>query len=104
VIEFIVVFSLGLALLFFICKCAYLLAREKRNRDSKAVGVELSRIQSSSKQTSTTGLSESVTPITRCHSSPLLTHQPLDFRRRLRYQSERGESSLDSHSNTPYSY
>ena len=48
VVESILVISLGLLLLFFICKCAVVLAREKRRR--KAKEIELSKLEHSSKE------------------------------------------------------
>ncbi|GFQ03406.1 protein gamete expressed 2 [Phtheirospermum japonicum] len=49
VIESIVVFSLGLVLLFFICKCARVLVHEKKRQ--RAEQIELSKYQGSSKET-----------------------------------------------------
>ncbi|XP_042050502.1 protein GAMETE EXPRESSED 2-like isoform X1 [Salvia splendens] len=48
VVESILVISLGLLLLYFICKCAVVLAREKRRR--KAKEIELSKLEHSSKE------------------------------------------------------
>uniref|UniRef100_A0A5B7BHD6 Uncharacterized protein n=1 Tax=Davidia involucrata TaxID=16924 RepID=A0A5B7BHD6_DAVIN len=96
VIEFIMVFSLGVLLLYFTCKCAFVLVNEKRSRDDQ--DIELSRFQSFHKRTSTTDLSENVTHFTGCCSSPLfLSSQPSNFRQRSRRQSEIGESSKDTH-------
>ncbi|XP_022864989.1 protein GAMETE EXPRESSED 2 isoform X1 [Olea europaea var. sylvestris] len=49
VVESIVVFSLGVLLLYFMCKCALVLIHEKRRQ--KAPDIELSKVQSSSKRT-----------------------------------------------------
>lgn len=46
VIEFLSVLSLGLMLLFFTCKCAILLVKEKRQRQNPRNHQELSRVQS----------------------------------------------------------
>ncbi|KAK4338873.1 hypothetical protein RND71_040335 [Anisodus tanguticus] len=45
IIEFILVFSLGVILLFFICKCAFVLINEKRRQASQ--DFELSNVQNS---------------------------------------------------------
>ncbi|KAK6161087.1 hypothetical protein DH2020_004468 [Rehmannia glutinosa] len=55
VIESIVVFSLGIILLFFICKCAVVLVHEKKRQ--KAQEIELLKLQGSSKQTLAVGSS-----------------------------------------------
>ncbi|KAA8548952.1 hypothetical protein F0562_000636 [Nyssa sinensis] len=95
VIEFIMVFSLGVLLVYFTCKCAIVLVNEKRSRDDQ--DIELSRVQSSHKRTSTTDLSENVTHFTGCCSSLFLSSQPSNFRQRSRRQSENGESSKGTH-------
>lgn len=51
VIEFIVVFPLGVLLLFFMCKCAVFLVCEKKKHDFQAPNIELARVQSSCKKT-----------------------------------------------------
>ncbi|KAL7104906.1 hypothetical protein ACP275_07G011600 [Erythranthe tilingii] len=49
VIESVFVFSLGLLLLFFVCKCAFVLVYEKKRKKDKEI--ELLRIEGSYKQT-----------------------------------------------------
>ncbi|KAG8369910.1 hypothetical protein BUALT_Bualt14G0062500 [Buddleja alternifolia] len=53
IIESVVVFSLGLLLLFFICKCAVVLVHEKKMREAQ--DIELSKIQGSTKHTLAVG-------------------------------------------------
>ncbi|KAK3016337.1 hypothetical protein RJ639_005721, partial [Escallonia herrerae] len=54
VIEFIFLFSLGVLLLFFMCKCAMVLIHEKRRCVRQGQDIELSRIQHSNQQTAFT--------------------------------------------------
>lgn len=49
VLEFIVVLFLGLLLVLFVCKCAIVLIREKRNH--KAEEIELATTQTSHEET-----------------------------------------------------
>jgi hypothetical protein len=49
VIEFLLVFSLGVLLLFFTCKCAFLLVNERRNRHMESS--EIASVQSSHEPT-----------------------------------------------------
>ncbi|GMY27774.1 protein GAMETE EXPRESSED 2 isoform X1 [Fagus crenata] len=92
VVEFFMVFSLGVLLLFFSCKCAILLVNERKSQHMKAS--ELSNVQSSNEQTLSTTPSEDVTYYTGCCSSPfLLGSQLSNFRKRSRRLSGKGESS-----------
>ncbi|XVE65590.1 hypothetical protein DITRI_Ditri08aG0012400 [Diplodiscus trichospermus] len=77
-IEFLSVLSLGLMLLFFTCKCAILLVKEKRQRHDPR-NLELARVQSFQEGTSNTNSTpEDAIRFTGCCSSPLvLTQQPL---------------------------
>ncbi|XVF66194.1 hypothetical protein PTKIN_Ptkin10aG0015900 [Pterospermum kingtungense] len=80
VIEFISVITLGLMLLFFTCKCAILLVKEKRQRQKNHPrNHELSRLQSLQTETlSTNSIEEDAIHFTGCCSSPLLlSKQPL---------------------------
>ncbi|XP_059632750.1 protein GAMETE EXPRESSED 2 [Cornus florida] len=97
VIESITVFCIGILLLYFTCKCATVLATEKRSRDAQ--DIELSRTHKSSrKQTTSINLSENATHFNECYSSPvLLSNQPSNFRQRSRRLSRHGESSKATH-------
>ncbi|KAK7329466.1 hypothetical protein VNO77_23635 [Canavalia gladiata] len=70
VIEFVIMFTLGGLLLYFTCKCAILLAHERRNCEKRSS--ELSNVQSSHRQTSSPNISENATYFTACCSSPSL--------------------------------
>ncbi|XP_022760596.1 protein GAMETE EXPRESSED 2 [Durio zibethinus] len=75
VIEFLLVLSLGLMLLFFTCKCAILLVKEKR-RQQNPRNLELSTMQSIQKETlSTNSTEDDAIHFTGCCSSPLLHAQ-----------------------------
>ncbi|XP_040999914.1 protein GAMETE EXPRESSED 2 isoform X4 [Juglans microcarpa x Juglans regia] len=93
VIEFLVVFSFGVLLLFFICKCAILLANERRKRHAKTS--EPSIVQSSYDRTPSRNLSQDATHFTGCFSSSFLPGSQLsNFRKRSRRRlSGKGESS-----------
>ncbi|XP_035539141.1 protein GAMETE EXPRESSED 2 isoform X2 [Juglans regia] len=85
IIEFLVVFSFGVLLLFFICKCAILLVNERRNRHAKTS--EPSILQSSYDRTD-------ATHFTGCFSSSFLPGSQLpNFRKRSSRLSGKGESS-----------
>ncbi|KAL2464204.1 Protein GAMETE EXPRESSED 2 [Forsythia ovata] len=110
VVESIVVFSLGILLLYFMCKCAFVLIDEKRRQ--KAPAIELSKVQSSSKQTPCVDLPENVKRITGGCSIPFLcSSQTSNFRQRSLQRSRGGESdhmvqsssqsSIDQHKKTP---
>ncbi|CAK9170054.1 unnamed protein product [Ilex paraguariensis] len=101
VIEFFMVFSLGLLLLFFICKCAFVLIQEKRKHDVQHI--ELSELQGSHKRNSNTDCSEDVTDFTGCCSSPFfLSCQPSNFRQGSSHQLGNVETDKDTH-NVPQS-
>ncbi|KAL7254957.1 hypothetical protein ACSBR1_009171 [Camellia fascicularis] len=81
VIEFILIFSLGVLLLYYTCKCTIVLVNEKRSRGAR--NIELCQVQSSSKKTSSTDLSENVTHFTGWCPRPFLRmSQPSNFRQR----------------------
>lgn len=69
VIEFVVVFFLGVILLFFTCKCAYLLVNEKRRSNIRKIDV--SDKQGSQKQLLGANLNEDATNFTRCFKNRL---------------------------------
>ncbi|CAL5413093.1 unnamed protein product [Camellia sinensis] len=95
VIEFILIFSLGVLLLYYTCKCAIVLVNEKRSRGAR--NIELCQVQSSSKKTSSTDLSENVTHFTGwCPRPSLRMSQPSNFRQRSNCGSRNGESSNDT--------
>ncbi|KAH7842189.1 hypothetical protein Vadar_002493 [Vaccinium darrowii] len=86
-IESILVFSLGVLLLYFTCKCAIVLVHDKRRPAPR--DIELSQ--------SSTDLSENVTHFTGWCSSPMFKSQPSNIRQRSFRQSGYGESSKDIH-------
>ncbi|GMP76486.1 hypothetical protein CsSME_00033135 [Camellia sinensis var. sinensis] len=95
VIEFILIFSLGVLLLYYTCKCAIVLVNEKRSRGAR--NIELCQVQSSSKKTSSTDLSENVTHFTGwCPRPSLRMSQPSNFRQRSNCGPRNGESSNDT--------
>ncbi|KAH7842539.1 hypothetical protein Vadar_006525 [Vaccinium darrowii] len=114
-IESILVFSLGVLLLYFACKCAIVLVHDKRRPAPR--DIELSRYKvpvrelkyespstaSHGAQTqhihiaSSTDLSQSVTHFTGWCSSPLFKSQPSNICQRLFRQLGHGESSKDIH-------
>ncbi|XP_057433554.1 protein GAMETE EXPRESSED 2 isoform X2 [Lotus japonicus] len=94
VIEFVIIFSLGVLLLYLTCKCAILLVHERRNREKRAS--ELSTAQSSQTQTSSMNKPENATYFTGCCPSPSLLRfgmQSSNFRQRSRRLFHIGESS-----------
>nr|GMD66345.1 protein GAMETE EXPRESSED 2 [Ipomoea batatas] len=94
IMEFIFVFSLGVLLLFFICKCAISLVKERRKK-KKAPKIELATIQESHECNSA---SRNVSDFTGCSSTSfLLTTWPSHFRQRSRKKPEMGESSHSVH-------
>ncbi|CAK7322575.1 unnamed protein product [Dovyalis caffra] len=81
VVEFLMVLSLGGLLLFFTCKCAMHLVKERRSISVQ--NSQLSSMQNSQKKTSSTDFSEDTTNFTGCCSSPfLLSGQTCNFRQR----------------------
>ncbi|PNY15797.1 gamete protein, partial [Trifolium pratense] len=85
VIEFVIIFSLGLLLLYFTCKCAILLVHERRKNEKRSS--EPSNDQSSQGQTSSMNMPENAThPTGCCGSSSLLRFrmQSSNFRQRSR--------------------
>ncbi|XP_027338299.1 protein GAMETE EXPRESSED 2 [Abrus precatorius] len=102
VIEFVIMFSLGVLLLYFTCKCAILLAHERRNCKKKSS--ELSTVPSSDKETSSVNISENATHFTGCCSSPSLLcfgMQSSNFRQRFRPLFQVGESSTAINQTSP---
>ncbi|XP_052190913.1 protein GAMETE EXPRESSED 2 isoform X2 [Diospyros lotus] len=94
VIESILVFSLGVLLLYFTCKCAIVLVNEKRSH--MAWEIELPKVERSSSRNSNPDLSENVTHFTGCCSSTMLKNQPSTFFcQRSRDQSGNGNCSKD---------
>ncbi|GLU08406.1 hypothetical protein SLE2022_253210 [Rubroshorea leprosula] len=90
VIEFLVLFLLGLLLLFFTCKCAILLVNEKRRSNIR--NSDQSCMQSSQKQPSGSNQNKDATHFTRCFKSPFFHHssKPSTFRQRSSRSSARG--------------
>ncbi|KAL3505706.1 hypothetical protein ACH5RR_031088 [Cinchona calisaya] len=94
VVEFIVVLSLGVLLLFYISKCVIMLIHEKRRNEIQ--GIELSKVQMSDQQAISKDLSGKMTLFTDCCSSfSLFSGQPLS----VGSQSPNGtrESSQEMH-------
>ncbi|KAI4317565.1 hypothetical protein L6164_025428 [Bauhinia variegata] len=95
IIEFVIMFTLGMSLVYFTCKCAILLAKERRNRDVKLS--ELSTAQSSMQPS--TNMPDNATCFTASCSSSSLLGRSSCFRQRSRHVSQIGESSKEvSHS------
>ncbi|KAK6930191.1 hypothetical protein RJ641_004285 [Dillenia turbinata] len=96
VIEFLVTFSLGVLLVFYMCKCAFVLLKEKRSPDARTS--EPSKLPNSLKQASGINLTEDVTYLSGCCPSPLsFGEQSSNFRQRSRKQSKQGESSSEAY-------
>ncbi|KAJ4955934.1 hypothetical protein NE237_012717 [Protea cynaroides] len=94
VIEFIMMFALGVLLLFFTCKCAIALGNERKSR--RARSIKLSRQENFQKHTSSGTSSENVTYFTAACSSPFtLRSQSSNFCERSCGQSGSGSSSKD---------
>ncbi|KAJ4826072.1 hypothetical protein Tsubulata_041704 [Turnera subulata] len=70
IIEFLVVFTLGMVLLFFTCKCAFLLVDE-RSRSYGPRNGQKPKAPDFQENTLSTGLSGSTIHFTKCCSSPL---------------------------------
>ncbi|OIW14092.1 hypothetical protein TanjilG_11437 [Lupinus angustifolius] len=70
VIEFVIMFSLGVLLLYFTCKCSILLVHERGKSDKKSK--KLSTMRSSKRKTTSMNVSENATCFTGCCSSPSL--------------------------------
>ncbi|KAF6176765.1 hypothetical protein GIB67_031576 [Kingdonia uniflora] len=95
VIEFIMIFFLGALLLFFICKCAFLLGNERRSRYT--TDIKPSGLEKFAEPASAADLSRSATYFTACCSSPFLHRsQTSNFRQRSRRQSGTGNHSSQS--------
>ncbi|KAJ9699630.1 hypothetical protein PVL29_005479 [Vitis rotundifolia] len=91
VVEFVVVFFLGVLLLFFTCRCAIVLINERRSCDIK--NIRLSKVSSLHKPTPNTDLSADATYFTGCCPSRLLlTGQPSNFHQRSHHYSGHGDS------------
>ncbi|XP_073223922.1 protein GAMETE EXPRESSED 2 isoform X2 [Cicer arietinum] len=102
VIEFVIIFSLGLLLLYFTCKCAILLVHERRKHEKRTS--EPSTDQSSQGKTSSMNIPENATYSGGCClSSSLLRFrmQSLNFRQRSRPLFEVGEPSKVVNSSSP---
>ncbi|KAH0728171.1 hypothetical protein KY284_004036 [Solanum tuberosum] len=67
IVEFILVLSFGVILLFFICKCAFVLINEKRRQASQ--DFEFSNVQNSQEGTLTKDLSDKMTRVRGCCSN-----------------------------------
>ncbi|XP_043719038.1 protein GAMETE EXPRESSED 2 isoform X2 [Telopea speciosissima] len=93
VIEFIMMFALGVLLLFFTCKCAIALENERKNRCAR--NIKHSRQGNFQKHTSSGTSSENVTYFTAACSST--RSQPSNFCQRSRRLSGNGRSSKDEH-------
>ncbi|ONI28226.1 hypothetical protein PRUPE_1G132400 [Prunus persica] len=91
VLEAIIVFSLGSALLFFTCKCATRLVNERRNKATR--GPEPESTHSLRKGTPKTNVSEHATHLTGSCSSPLLGSQRPNFRQRSSCRQSGDEES-----------
>ncbi|XP_054805577.1 protein GAMETE EXPRESSED 2-like [Prosopis cineraria] len=102
IIEFLIIFSLGVLLLYFTCRCAILLVNERRNRGEKPP--EISAMQGLQKQTSSTEISENASHFTGCCSSPSLLgfgRHSSNFRQRSRRVSQIGETSMAVNRSSP---
>ncbi|KAJ7955133.1 protein GAMETE EXPRESSED 2 [Quillaja saponaria] len=94
VIEFVILFSLGVALLYFTCKCAILLVHERRNHDTRASDLTSSQVSNKLTVQSSKNVTENPTYFPDCCSSSfLLGGQSSNFRQRFRSQSQIGEPS-----------
>lgn len=91
VLEAIIVFSLGSAVLFFTCKCATRLVNERRNKATR--GPEPESTHSLHKGTPKTNVSEHATHLTGSCSSPLLGSQRPNFRQRSSCRQSGDEES-----------
>ncbi|KAF2300177.1 hypothetical protein GH714_010418 [Hevea brasiliensis] len=95
IIEFLMVLSFGVVLLFFTCKCAILLVNERSSckfQNSKQSGLRNFQKESG-------GLSEKTTEFTGgCSRLLSLFHRPLNFRQRSCRHFGVRESGLDVHS------
>ncbi|MCD7455627.1 hypothetical protein HAX54_028836 [Datura stramonium] len=74
--EFILVISLGVILLFFICKCAFVLIKEKRRQEASQ-DFELSKVQNSQEGTLTEDLPDKLTRVTGCCSNSFMSNLQL---------------------------
>ncbi|KAK4737674.1 hypothetical protein R3W88_001371 [Solanum pinnatisectum] len=75
IVEFILVLSFGVILLFFICKCAFVLINEKRRQASQ--DFELSNVQNSQEGTLTKDLSDKMTRVRGCCSNFFMSNLQL---------------------------
>ncbi|XXG51751.1 hypothetical protein AAC387_Pa03g0252 [Persea americana] len=80
IIEFIIMLLFGVALLFFICKCAIALGNERRN--NKVNDNKISKVDDLNKSASSVTSSENLTYFTGCSTSFLLRKSSSDFRQR----------------------
>nr|XP_009757468.1 PREDICTED: protein GAMETE EXPRESSED 2 [Nicotiana sylvestris] len=71
IIEFILVLALGVILLFFTCKCAFVLFNEKKRQAPQ--DFEFSKVQSSQEGTLTGDLSDKMTRLRGCCSNSFLS-------------------------------
>ncbi|KAF2300176.1 hypothetical protein GH714_010391 [Hevea brasiliensis] len=113
IIEFLMVLSFGVVLLFFTCKCAILLVNERSSckfQNSKQSGLRNFQKESSTSfcclnylTQSRVGLSEKTTEFTGgCSRLLSLFHRPLNFRQRSCRHFGVRESGLDVHSPSIY--
>ncbi|KAL1807376.1 hypothetical protein ACET3Z_024366 [Daucus carota] len=105
--EFIALFSLGMVLMLFTCKCALVLVRERKGRQiDQAQNVELSGIQHAFKETICADSSEDTSHfIGCCSSSPLFSRSRRNFRQQdgnvNKGSSSLSQSSSDQHKEIP---
>ncbi|KAF2300174.1 hypothetical protein GH714_010367 [Hevea brasiliensis] len=97
IIEFLMVLSFGVVLLFFTCKCAILLVNERSS--CKFQNSKQSGLRNFQKESSRVDLSEKTTEFTGgCSRLLSLFHRPLNFRQRSCRHFGVTESGLDVHS------
>ncbi|XP_043811486.1 protein GAMETE EXPRESSED 2-like isoform X7 [Manihot esculenta] len=97
IIEFLMVLSFGVVLLFFTCKCAILLVNERSS--FKFQNSKQSTLRNSQKESSSADLSEKTTDLTGgCSQYLSIYHRTSSFRQRSSRQFEIAESGQDIHS------
>ncbi|KAL5701321.1 hypothetical protein ACHQM5_026668 [Ranunculus cassubicifolius] len=101
VIEFILIFLLGAMLLFFVCKCALVLGKERRARITNNM---LPKEEGSQESTASETFSENGTQLFGCCSTPfLLRSRASNSRQRSRRKSPSVNSGKDeSHSSSDH--
>ncbi|XP_043812259.1 protein GAMETE EXPRESSED 2 isoform X9 [Manihot esculenta] len=97
IIEFLMVLSFGVVLLFFTCKCAILLVNERSS--FKFQNSKQSTLRNFQKESSSADLSEKTTDLTGgCSRYLSIYHRTSSFRQRSSRHSELAESGQDIHS------